>query len=198
MAHIDYYFSTLSPFTYMAGTNLEKIAARHNASIRYKPMDILDVFSNTGGLPPKDRHWSRKAYRLQDIRRSAKQAEMPINVKPAHWPTDPLPSCYALIAAQEAGFAVGDAAHAFLRACWAKEKDIAQADVVSEVLASSGVAEAAIASHMQSAAEIFETNTREAIQGGVFGAPFYVVGDERFWGHDRLDQLDAYLPEISG
>ena len=51
MAQIDYYFSTVSPFTYLAGNKLEEIAAKHGASITYKPYDIMAAFPRTGGVP---------------------------------------------------------------------------------------------------------------------------------------------------
>ena len=65
MPHIDYYFATISPYTYLAGTRLEEIAAKHGATITYKPVDILQQFARTGGQPPKDRHISRQEYRAQ-------------------------------------------------------------------------------------------------------------------------------------
>ena len=43
------------------------------------------------------------------------------------------------------------------------------------------------------AAETYMANLEEAVVRGVFGVPFYIVGDERFWGQDRLDDLDLYL-----
>jgi len=48
MSHIDYYFSTISPFSYLAGNRLEMIAAKHGASIAYKPMDVIALFARTG------------------------------------------------------------------------------------------------------------------------------------------------------
>ena len=48
MAHIDYYFATISPFTYLAGTGLEKVAEKHGATITYKPVDIMALFARTG------------------------------------------------------------------------------------------------------------------------------------------------------
>ena len=103
MPHIDYYFSTLSPFAYLAGLGLEEVAARHGAGITYKPLDIMTLFTRTGGLAPKDRHPSRMAYRAQELPRQAKKAGMPLNMKPAHWPTNAAPASYAIIAAQKAG-----------------------------------------------------------------------------------------------
>ncbi|MDE0766577.1 MAG: DsbA family protein, partial [Amylibacter sp.] len=97
MAHIDYYMFTLSPFTYLAGNELEQIAARHGATINYKPFQLMQVFERTGGTAPKDRHISRQIYRDQELPRIAKHNNMDITVKPAFWPTNPAPSCYAII-----------------------------------------------------------------------------------------------------
>jgi len=195
MTQIDYYFSTLSPFTYLAGMRLEEIAAQHGASITYKPIDIIGLFPRTGGTPPKDRHASRQEYRLQELRRQAAKSDLPINKQPAFWPTNPAPSCYAIIAAQAAsGGDVGALVHGFLRACWAEEKDIAQDDVVRACLTAAGFDAGLADSGMLSGAETYTANTEEAVSRGVFGAPFYITdGDERFWGQDRLEDLNAFL-----
>ncbi|MEL6170440.1 MAG: DsbA family protein, partial [Pseudomonadota bacterium] len=66
MAHIDYYFSTISPYSYLAGTRLEDVAGKHGATITYKPLDIMGLFARTGGTPPKDRHVSRQAWRAEE------------------------------------------------------------------------------------------------------------------------------------
>lgn len=90
MQRIDYYFATLSPYCYLAGTQLEKVAAKNGAEINYKPFDILQAFPRTGGTPPKDRHISRVEYRAQALVREAKKLDMPFNLQPAHWPTNAL------------------------------------------------------------------------------------------------------------
>ena len=48
MAHIDYFFSTLSPYTYLTGTRLDDVAAKHGATITYKPLDTITLFTRTG------------------------------------------------------------------------------------------------------------------------------------------------------
>ncbi|MEM1378554.1 MAG: DsbA family protein, partial [Pseudomonadota bacterium] len=103
MAHIDYYFSTISPYTYLAGNRLEQVAEKNGANVTYKPLDILALFARTGGTPPKDRHPSRQAWRLQELTRQSRKLDVPFNLKPAHWPTNQAPSAYAVIAAQSAG-----------------------------------------------------------------------------------------------
>lgn len=195
MAHIDYYFTTLSPFAYLAGQRLERIAEAEGASIAYKPLDIMTLFSRTGGQAPKDRHPSRMAYRNQEVRRQAKKTGMEMNFQPAHWPTNAAPSSYAIIAAQNAGGGdLGALVHGVLRACWAEDRDIAEDAVIRDCLEQAGFDPALADSGLLSGAETYAANLEEAVTRGVFGAPFYVVDDgEMFWGQDRLDDLQAHL-----
>lgn len=195
MAHIDYYFSTLSPFTYLAGTRLEDIAGRHGATITYKPIDIMALFPRTGGLPPGERHPSRNAYRAQDLPRQAKKAGMKLNPKPAHFPTNAAPSSYAVIAAQNAGGGhMGALVHGILRAVWAEERDIAQEDVIRSCLEEAGFDPGLADSGLLAGAETYAANLEEAVAAGVFGSPFYIVDDgQMFWGQDRLEDLDMHL-----
>jgi 2-hydroxychromene-2-carboxylate isomerase len=195
MAHIDYFFSTISPFAYLAGTGLESISARHGATIAYKPLDITALFGRTGGTPAKDRHPSRREYRLQELHRQSRKTALPIHVKPARWPTNAAPSSYAIIAAQAAGGGdLGELVHGVLRACWAEEKDIARDDVIRECLGAAGFDPALADSGLLAGAETYAANLEEAVARGVFGAPFYITGDDqRFWGQDRLADLDAHL-----
>ncbi|MDW3225024.1 MAG: 2-hydroxychromene-2-carboxylate isomerase [Paracoccaceae bacterium] len=195
MAHIDLFFSTLSPYAYLAGNRAEAVAAKHGASITYKPMDIMALFGRTGGTPPKDRHFSRVEMRAQELVRQAKMLDMPLNLKPAHWPTNAAPSSYAFIAAQNAGGGdLGKLMAAILRSVWADEKDIAEDTVVRACLEEAGFDPSLADSGMLEGAETYAANLEEAVERGVFGAPFYITDtDQRFWGQDRIDHLDAHL-----
>jgi 2-hydroxychromene-2-carboxylate isomerase len=195
MAHIDLFFSTLSPYAYLAGMRAEAVAAKHGATITYKPFDIMALFPRTGGTPPKDRHPSRTDYRAVELVRQAKKLGMPLNLKPAHWPTNAAPSSYAIIAAQNAGGGdMGKLCHAILRAVWAEEKDIAEDAVVKACLTEAGFDPALADSGLLEGAETYAANLEEAANRGVFGAPFYITDSgERFWGQDRIEDLDLHL-----
>lgn len=194
MTQIDYFFATLSPYCYLAGQRLEEVATKHGATINYKPYDILAGFGRTGGTPPKDRHISRIEYRAQELPRQAKKLGMPFNLKPAHWPTNGAPAAYAFIAAQEAGGGdLGKLAHVITRSVWADEKDIAEDDVIRACLDEAGFDKGLADSGLLVGAETYARNLEEAVERGVFGAPFYIVGDQRFWGQDRIEDLDLYL-----
>jgi len=199
MTGIDYFFSVLSPFTYLAGDRLERIANRHRAKLSYRPMDIMEVFARTGGTPPRDRHPARQAYRLQDLTRIASHSGLDFNLHPRFWPTDPMPASLAIIgAASRGGGDTGLLCRHVLRACWAENRNIALEDVVTDCLERAGFA-ADVASVggdglvSDSLAPIYAANTGEAIERGVFGSPTYVAGDRLFWGQDRLDHLDSWL-----
>lgn len=198
MPTIDFYFSTLSPYTYLAGDRLERIAEQRGATVTYKPLDIMALFSRTGGTPPKDRHPNRQTYRLEDLIRAAARAEMPLNPKPAFWPTNAAPSSYALIAAQaNGGSDVGGLLRAISRACWAEEKDIAEDDVIKACLEEAGFDPGLTESGLLMGAETYAANLEQAVEAGVFGAPFYVTDDgAHFWGQDRLEDLDWHLGRV--
>ncbi len=193
MTQIDYFFSTISPFTYLSGTRLEQIAAHHGATIAYKPVDTTALFPRTGGKMLAERHESRRAYRLQELRRQAVKAGLKLNLQPAYFPANPAPSAYAIIAAARTGAAVGPLVHAFCRAVWAEDRDIADDAVVKDILASHGFDPKLADSGLLVGAETYAANLEEAVSRGVFGVPFYIVGEERFWGQDRLDDLDLFL-----
>lgn len=195
MAQIDYYFSTLSPYAYLAGTRAEEIATRHGSSLNYKPFDIVALFPRSGGTPPAQRHPSRMEYRAQELLRQSKKAALEFDLKPSFWPTNAAPSSYAIIAAQTAGGGdLGALAHGILRACWAEGKDISQDDVIQDCLAKAGFDPALANSGLLAGAQEYGRNLEQATLAGVFGSPFYITADDqRFWGQDRLDDLDAYL-----
>lgn len=195
MAHISYYLTTISPYCYLACQRLEEIAKRHGAQVVYKPLDVGALFERTGGVKLADRHPSRQEYRLMELERWSKHLNLPLNLRPMFFPTNPAPSSYALIAAQNAGGGdLGALAHAFMRAVWADEKDIADDAVIRSCLEGAGFDPALADSGLLSGAETYSRNLDEALADGAFGAPFYVTDDgQRFWGQDRLDALERHL-----
>jgi 2-hydroxychromene-2-carboxylate isomerase len=91
---------------------------------------------------------------------------------------------------------MGALVQSVLRACWAEEKDIAEDTVIKECLTAAGFDPSLADSGLLVGAETYGQNLEDAVSAGVFGAPFYVTEDGgRFWGQDRLDDLDRYLSE---
>ncbi|WP_297617879.1 2-hydroxychromene-2-carboxylate isomerase [uncultured Roseicyclus sp.] len=196
MSHIDYYFSTISPFTYLAGLRMETVAARHGASIAYKPVDLLgSVLPRTGGVAPKDRHPARLDLRAQELRRQSAKYGLPMDLDPPFRAVNGAPSAYAFIAALGAGGGdPGALVHALTGAVWRDRRDTAEDAVIADCLAEAGYDRALAGMGMLAGAEEYTRNTEDAVAAGVFGAPFYIVdGSEKFWGQDRIEDLDLFL-----
>lgn len=199
MRQIDFYLTVVSPWTYLAGSRPAEIAARHNARLTYKPVDPKALFARTGGLMLGERHETRQEYRLQELRRQSKKTGLPLNIRPAYFPTNPAPAAYAIIAAQEVvregGAGDLDAlVQSLLRACWVEERNVAEDEVITDCLERAGFSRGLAMSGMLTGAEFYGRYLEQAVADGAFGFPFFVVdGTERFWGQDRLDDLDAYL-----
>ena len=119
---------------------------------------------------------------------------MAINLKPAHWPTNPAPSSYAIIAAQKTGGGdLGALVQGILRSVWADQKDVADDEVVADALEAAGFDRGLVNAGLLEGAEEYAANLEEAVRRDVFGVPFFIVGDEPFWGQDRISDLDHYL-----
>lgn len=199
MAHIDYYLSTQSPWCYLAGDRLEQLAARHGASVTYKPLDAWQLFDRTGGVRPADRHPNRLQYRDQELARWAEWLDLPLTPKPAFFPVNTAPSSYAIIAAQEAGGGdLGGLVQRFLRAVWADGENIAEDAVIRAKLSASDFDPDLADKGLFLGAETYGRNLEQAAEAGAFGVPFYVVREsgQRFWGQDRLDFLDRHLASL--
>ena len=82
---------------------------------------------------------------------------------------------------------------AFPRAVWAEGRNVAEDEVIKKILAKYGFDPSISDRYMLQAADSYARNLDEAVQRGVFGVPFTIVGDERFWGQDRLEDLDLHL-----
>lgn len=196
MARIEYFLSVLSPWVYFGGTRLEEIAAKHGAEIAYKPVDIMAVFKAQGGKPLAERPQCRQDYRLQELRRASAKYGLPYHESPAHFPTDAGPASRAILAVIGQGGDPSSLIRAFSNAVWAEQKNIAEESVVNEAMVASGHDPVALAVAIADATPQLVANTDEAIAKGVFGVPSYLVGDELFWGQDRLEDLDWHLGRI--
>lgn len=199
MQQIDYYLTPLSPWVHMAGRRPAEVAARFGGDLRYRPVDPAGLFARTGGLMLNERHESRRDYRMQELRRQSAKLGLPMNLRPAHFPTNPAPASYAIIAAQEAGGGdIHDLVARLTRACWEEQRDIAEDAVIRDCLVQAGFDPGLTMSGLLTGAEIYGRNLEAAVAAGVFGFPFFVIGEEKFWGQDRIDDLALHLQALRG
>ena len=197
---IDYYDSMSSPWTYLGHLRFVKLADRFGLAIRHKPMDLLKVWSVSGGLPLKQRAGQRQAYRHQELRRWRELLQVPCNLEPAHHPVADRRACYMVIAAMRRGLDWSRLSHAMLRAVWVEDRDIADHATLATIANENGMDGKAVlaATDDEAVKAEYQSNTEEAMRLGVFGAPTYVFDGELFWGQDRLQMLEWRLTQKLG
>lgn len=201
MIELHCYYSLSSPWAYLGGPQLQDIIRRHRVRLLLKPYDFQAVVLKTGGMPLRTRLPPRRAYHEVELARWSEYLGMPLVLKPRHYPqviTDPDWNKHAgwtVIAAQDAGLDAFPLSHAILRAVWAEERDIAQADVRRQIADDNGYDGAALVAAEKSARvqELYRTYSDEALALGVFGAPSFVLDGVIYWGQDRLGFVDRAL-----
>ena len=195
-ANIDYYFAPQSPWTYLGHERFANIAAASGATIHVLPVDLGRVFPVSGGLPLAKRAPQRQAYRLLELRRFSEFLDRPLHLQPRFFPVNSDDAAKLIIAVERADGT--DAAMritgTILRGVWADQRNIAEPTVLQEMLEENGLEARRLEdSQSQSVHERYEADSQRAIDGGVFGAPTYVVDGEMFWGQDRLDFVERAL-----
>lgn len=196
MLVVDYYHFLISPWSYLAIPRLEQLRERTGAEIRYLPIDVGKTFADMGGTPPAKRHPSRQSWRLEELKRFSEHLDIPMNLQPKYFPADQaLAARLVLAVGQQDGNLAGQLSNAILTACWRDEENIADEQTLSKLLASLGLdSESLMASaKAEATGSLFDATTDEAHARGVFGSPTLVVGEERFWGQDRLDFAEAAI-----
>jgi 2-hydroxychromene-2-carboxylate isomerase len=192
---IDYYFSFQSPWAYIGHHAFMKVATVHNAKINYKPFALLNLFSETGGLPLGKRHPLRQQYRMIEMQRWREMRGLSFHLKPQFWPLNPRMADGVVIAIVRSG---GDP-EPFMRAAfsgvWENQLDLADLPTILAVADKAGFAGKKLVEESGSAEveAAYEQNRQDAMAEGIFGSPGYVLDGEPFWGQDRIDMLDEAL-----
>jgi len=194
---IDYYFSFLSPWSYLGHSEFIAVAEKHAASVLYRPLPLGRLFPETGGLPLAKRHPARQAYRLIELQRWRDKRHIDLALQPKFWPFDASLADRIVIAlaaqgADPEGFILPAFASVF-----ATEQNLADESIAAALLTEAGFAAADIIAAAKSDAAVaaYDANLAAATACGVFGAPSYVLAGELFWGQDRIACLDEALAD---
>ena len=196
--NVDYFFTPVSPFTYLGHERFVAIAGRHGVSIDVKPVDLGPVFAVSGGLPLKQRAPQRQAYRLVELATLVEASRVAAQSAAASLsgaPGDSRRMDSRRVVAARAPSGALKLTGALLRAVWAEERNIAESDTLAAIASRAGIRRQSLAERAAAAdiGERYDALTQEAIDRQVFGAPTYIYRDEPFWGQDRLDFLDRAL-----
>jgi 2-hydroxychromene-2-carboxylate isomerase len=192
---IDYYFAPMSGYAYLGHARLLNIAAQAGAQVVYHPLDMAKVFEAAGSFPPAKYPAVRQHHRKADMVRWAQKLSLPINPTPKFWPTQMPLACRVIVAAKHLGLDQGAVTQAILLAVWTHDLDISDASDISTALRRQGMEPDPILAAALRPDIITEatSDTRDAIELGIFGSPTYVIGEDWFFGQDRLEFLKDRL-----
>ena len=191
---IVFYFDFSSPYSYIASEQVEALAARHGRGIDFRPTLLGAVFRVSGQRPLTDIPL-KGDYARRDFARSARFAGLDFRL-PEVFPLSTVQAARAYLAVQQMQPALAPAfIHGTFRACFAQGRDISDVAVLRQVLLDCGAdADAVIGAIGQAPLkERLKAAVDESIAQGVFGAPYFVIDGEPFWGCDRLLQIDRWL-----
>jgi 2-hydroxychromene-2-carboxylate isomerase len=188
---IDYYFSLQSPWAYIGHNAFRQVVSDYNCKVNCKPVVLVDLFSETGGLPLAKRHPVRQRYRLLELQRWGDRRGLSFHIRPAHWPFNAALADQLVIAIMEAGHDPDPFLRRAFPAVWEQQLDLANPDTLIALADQSGLPGQSLVARAGSEeiAAQYARNREEAVAADVFGSPVYVLDGEVFWGQDRIELL---------
>lgn len=194
---LEVLFDLASPNVYFAWRALPPILARTGAALSVTPVLLGGLFKLAGNQSPLTAHANVKgksAYDMLEIRRFIAAHRLDAFRWNPAFPLNTLTAMRALVAAERLGVAQA-AREALLAAMWEGEKNLAETSVLEAVLKDAGLDGARLLALTQDASVKAElaANTERAVERGAFGLPTFFIGDEMFFGKERLPQIEAML-----
>lgn len=194
MKTFEFWFDFGSPAAYLAFTQLQKLENETNSTAVYRPMLLGGVFQATGNHSPATIP-AKGSYIFSDFTRFAKRYGVPFNSNP-HFPINTLLLMRGAIGMQQQHpEQFLDYCRAVFQAIWIDALNMNDPATVGAVLYKAGFdAQKLMAiANDQVTKDALKESTTEAVTHGVFGAPTFFVGNQMFWGQDRLDFVKEAL-----
>jgi len=191
---IEFYFDFTSPYSYLASEIIAPLAARHSRGVVYRPTLLGAAFKVSGQralteIPMKG------DYARRDLARCARFYGIPFRM-PEPFPVSTVTAARScLVLQREHPSLAVPFIHGVFRAFFVQGRNISEADIVHAVLAEAGADATAVvkAAGQPGNKEALKAAVEASIARGVFGAPFFFLDEEPFWGCDRLPQVERWL-----
>ena len=191
---IEFFFDCSSPWTYLAFRNLQPLAAELKEPISWRPVLVGGIFNSVNqGIytAREDMNAPKNRYMLKDVQDSAREAGLKISFPPQVFPVNSVKAmrgCLWIAQNQQARGRYVDFVEAVFTAYFGRDEDISQDEVLGEICRQVGIDEQAFFAGiaMPDIKQQLKANTDEAIRRGAFGSPTFFVGDDMYFGNDRL------------
>lgn len=192
---IDFYFDFLSPYGYLAATQIDDLAARYGREVEWRPFLVGVTVMNIMGMKPLMETPLKSDYLTIDRPRMAQLLGVPLNI-PDQTDMNSLAASRAYYWVRETDPAKAKAlAGRILRRLWVDGKDITSIDAVAGEAAEEGIDVDELRDAVQTdrVKALLRDAVDEAVGKNVFGSPFFVVDDQPVWGVDRLWMVEHWL-----
>ena len=187
--NIEFWFDFASTYSYPAALRIESLAASRGVSVSWRAFLLGPIFQQQGwNDSPFNIYPVKGRYMWRDLERICNRYDFPLQ-RPTVFPRNGLHAARVACTFSNESW-LPDFVRSVYRANFERNLEIAEPAVVIQCLTELGLDGQAIlaASQMPVAKDQLRARTAEAVERGIFGAPTFVVGDELFWGHDRLDE----------
>ena len=190
--NIEFHFDFGSPTAYLAFTQLKIIAERNKTVIEYYPILLGGVFKATGNNPPASVP-AKGQYMMTDLQRYADKYRVPYERNP-FFPVNTLSLMRGAISYQDEGDFI-KYIEVMFKNMWIEPKNLNDEDVLKKVLIENNFDFDDFIKRItdQNVKNRLISNTENAVKKGAFGAPTIFVGDQMFFGQDRMEFVEEYL-----
>ena len=193
MSAIDFWFEFASTYSYLSAARIEDVARAAGVEIRWQPFLLGPIFAEQGWSDsPFNLYPAKGRYMWRDLERLCEGYGIPF-ARPSEFPRN------GLLAARVACAGLGaewlpDFVRATFAANFARDRDISRAEILGGILDAAGQDGAGLVAQAATPAlkQCLRAQTDRARALGIFGAPSFAVGDELFWGNDRLGDALAW------
>ena len=199
MPRLEFFYDLTSPWTYLAFTGIQPIAAQHGVTVEWRPILVGGVFNEVNKELYAQREAAfgnerRMSYMMKDLGDWAALRGVEINWPDFH-PSNAVKCMRGCFAAEERGLLV-EYSRAVFEAYWGRCEDVSNEAVLAAIVADLGMDAAAFLSRIgeQDIKDRLRHNTDEVIARGGYGSPtLYIDGDDMYFGNDRLPLVEAAL-----
>ncbi|HXG79857.1 MAG TPA: 2-hydroxychromene-2-carboxylate isomerase [Methyloceanibacter sp.] len=194
MAPLEFWYEFASTYSYPAAMRIEALASAAGVTVRWRPFLLGPIFKAYGwNDSPFNIYAAKGRYMWRDLSRICAADGLPLNLPPVRFPQNGLNAARLALAGEEEGWTPAFSRAVFI-ANFAEQKDISDMATLRAILESLSIdADAAMeAANAPRIKDSLRRQTEEAQSRGLFGAPSFIVGDELFWGNDRLETALAW------
>jgi 2-hydroxychromene-2-carboxylate isomerase len=193
VVHLDFWCELASPYTYLAAMRIDAVARAAGVEVRWQPFLLGPIFAASGwSTSPFEIYPAKGRYLWRDNAREAEAIDVPVQ-RPSQFPRNSVAAARVALLGVARGWGPAFVRGA-LAANFAEDRDIAAPEVIDDLLAGLGLDGPAVRAEADSPAHrpALRAATERAVALHIFGAPSFVIGEELFWGNDRLERALAY------